>query len=262
MEIKIGIIGGSGIDSPDILDNRTTVLVETKWGKPSSEISLGKISGVNVAIISRHGPGHGINPTHVPYAANIAALKQIGCTHIIGATAVGSLKEGYKPGDIVISDQFIDRTTKRTQTFYEGSEVCHISVADPFCLSLRNLLINTSKELQLPVHSTGTCVVIEGPRFSTKAESHLFRSWNAEIIGMTLVPEACLAREAEIPYANISMVTDYDVWREGEEVSAEKVIQTMAENVAKLKLLLKSVVPLIQYDAENPIRSALKGALF
>ncbi len=263
--VKIGIIGGSGIDSPDILENKTTINVETKWGKPSSAISCGTISGVKVAIIARHGIGHTMNPSNVPYRANIAALKQVGCTHIIGATAVGSLREEYKPGDIVISDQFIDRTTKREQSFYDGNYekgVCHITVAEPMCESLRQTLISTAQRLSLPFHTRGTCVVIEGPRFSTKAESHLFRSWNAEIIGMTMVPEVCLAREMEIPYANISMVTDYDVWREGEEVSTEKVIETMKANAAKLKLLLKEVVPMIKYDANNPIRYALKGALF
>jgi 5'-methylthioadenosine phosphorylase len=262
MKIKIGIIGGSGIDSPDILENKETISVETDFGVPSSDVSVGTILGVDVAIIARHGPGHIINPTNVPYAANIAALKKIGCTHIIGATAVGSLKEEYKPGDIVISDQFIDRTTKRIQTFYNEDKVCHISVSEPFCVSLRNLLIQGAKELSIPFHEKGCCVVIEGPRFSSKAESNLFRSWNAEIIGMTLVPEAILAREAEIPYANISMITDYDVWREGNEVSTQEVIETMKQNVEKVKMLLKNVIPKIQYNTENPIRSALKGAMF
>ena len=263
--IKVGIIGGSGIDSPDILENKEVLHVETKWGNPSSPVTTGTIGGVDVAIIARHGPGHILNPTNVPYRANIAALKKVGCTHIIAATAVGSLQEEYKPGDIVIADQFIDRTTKRNQTFYDGAVqegVCHITVAEPMCGTLRTQLIDTANRLGLPFHDKGTCVVIEGPRFSTKAESHLFRQWKAEIIGMTMVPEVVLAREMEIPYANISMVTDYDVWREGEEVSTEKVIETMKANVEKVKLLLKEVIPQLKYDSDNPIRSALKGALF
>ncbi len=260
-EIKIGIIGGSGIDQPDILENRITTSIITKFGQPSSPIVEGTINNTKVAIIARHGIGHKINPTNVNYRANIQALKQIGCTHIIAATAVGSLQEHIKPGEILLADQFIDRTTKRKQTFYEEDKVCHISIAKPMCETLRNQLIQSCQELNLEFHKSGTCVVIEGPRFSTLAESNMFRSWNADIIGMTMVPEVVLAREAQLPYVNISMVTDYDVWKE-EEVTTEAVIQTMKQNAEKLKKLLLHVIPKIQYDKDNSIRSALKSAMF
>jgi 5'-methylthioadenosine phosphorylase len=282
--IKIGIIGGSGIDSPDILENKQLIEVNqntTKWGKPSSPITTGTISNIQVAIIARHGLGHKINPTHVNYKANIQALKDIGCTHILGATAVGSLQEDYKPGNIVFTDQFIDRTTKRSQSFYEADgklapantnnnqananskiPVCHISVADPICKQLQKTLQESAQTLNLSYHNSGTCVVIEGPRFSTKAESKLFQTWQAHIIGMTLVPECILAREAQIPYANISMVTDYDVWKSDEEVSTHKVIETMKQNTQKLNVLLKHVIPRIKLDPDNKIRSALNGAMF
>ena len=260
-EIKIGIIGGSGIDQPDILQNKTTTSIITKFGQPTSPIVEGTISNVKVAIIARHGVGHKINPTHVNYRANIQALKQIGCTHIIAATAVGSLQEHIKPGEILLADQFIDRTTKRISTFYEEDKVCHISIAKPMCPNLRSTLIQSCQELNITFHKEGTCVVIEGPRFSTMAESKLFRSWNADIIGMTMVPEVVLAREAELPYVNISMVTDYDVWKE-EEVTTEAVIETMKQNSEKLKRLLVHVIPKITYNENNPIRTALKSAMF
>ena len=258
--IKIGIIGGTGIDSPEILRNRQEITVETKYGKPSSSIVTGTVQGVEVALLARHGPKHTLNPTNVPYQANIMALKAIGCTHIVAGSAVGSLKAEIKPGDLVFTDQFIDCTTQRKQTFYEGNQVCHISTAEPFCATLRNILSASAKELGLSYHPQGTAVIVEGPRFSTKAESHLYRSWNADIINMTMVPECILAREAQICYANISMITDYDCWKE-EHVSNDLVVKTMQENVEKLKKLLIYLIPLIK-DVDCACRHALEGALF
>ena len=258
--VKIGIIGGTGIDAPDILKNKKEIIVDTEFGKPSSLLTTGTIQGVDVVIIARHGPNHTINPTNVPYQANIMVFKKIGCTHILAGTAVGSLKEEIKPGDLIFTDQFIDRTTKRKQTFYEKEKVCHISVAEPFCPQLRKILGTTADELNLPNHKKGTCVVIEGPRFSTKAESFLFKSWNADTVNMTMVPECVLAREAELCYANISMMTDYDCWKD-EHVSNEMVMKTMAENVEKLKRLLIAVIPKIN-DGDCSCKHALKGALF
>ena len=265
--LKIGIIGGTGIDSPDILENKTTKRVTTPFGDPASELTLGKIKGVDIVLISRHGPGHKFNPTHVPYRANVWALKQEGCTHILTPSAVGSLQEGYRPGDIVFTDQFIDRTTKRDQSFYdrahvkspgEFSKVCHISVAEPTCSSLRATAAQSAVKLNIAHHLKGTIVVIEGPRFSTKAESHLFRSWNAHIIGMTTVPEAVLAREAQICYLPLAMVTDFDCWKD-HAVSTKDIMETMAKNFEKVKALLLDLIPHIQ-DKKCSCHSALDGA--
>ncbi len=258
---KIGIIGGTGIDSPEILQNREIKELHTEFGTPASKIITGVVQGVEVAILSRHGENHQFNPTNVPYRANIAAFKQLGCTHILAGSAVGSLKEDVRPGQMVFTNQFIDRTTKRIQTFYNKDKVCHISVAEPFCNELRRILAETASELGLDFHKSGTCIAMEGPRFSTKAESTLYQSWNADIINMTLVPECILAREAEIAYANIAMVTDYDVWKEDHVVSNEAVVETMKQNVDKLKRLLLAVIPKIA-NLENSAAGALKGAMF
>ena len=257
--VKIGIIGGSGVYDPKLLEDTQELKISTPFGRTSDVVTVGKFKGVDVVFIPRHGRGHAINPTNVPYRANIWAMKELGVTHIFAPSAVGSLKEEYKPGDLVFTDQFIDRTTKRISTFYEGSKVCHISVAEPCCGKLRNLLAEHAYKLQIPHHKTGTCVVVEGPRFSTKAESRLFRSWGADIIGMTMVPEAVLAREAEICYATIAMSTDYDVWREG-HVSFEEVIKTMGSNVEKMRKLLTSVIPVVK-DEDCSCRHALETAL-
>ena len=265
--VKIGVIGGTGIDSPDILSDLQKKEVVTPFGSPASELTTGKIDGVEVVLISRHGPAHKFNPTHVPYRANIWALKQEGCTHILAPSAVGSLQEHIKPGDLVFTDQIIDRTTKRDQTFYDTShlenstfdKVCHITVAEPTSRYLRDLAKQSADILNLEFHDKGAIVVIEGPRFSTKAESNLFRSWNADIIGMTAVPEAFLAREAEIPYVQIAMVTDYDVWKDS-HVTLDEVMATMASNVEKVKKLLLDLIPKIK-DDEQPEHTALRGAL-
>ena len=246
--IKIGIIGGSGMDDPNLLDSYEKVDVMTPYGHPSSSITQGTISGIPIAILARHGKKHQIMPTNVNNRANIWALKHLGCSHIIATTAVGSLKEEVKPGDLVLIDQFIDRTTKRHKTFYDKDRVCHIPMAEPFCDKLRNILIQTSQELMINTHPKGTVVTVEGPRFSTKAESNMFRMWGADIINMSTVPEVVLAREAGLCYASVAMSTDYDCWRESTEaVTFEEVLRVMKENSEKVKRLILTAIPRIAH---------------
>ena len=236
----IGLIGGSGFEDPKLFKIEEEKTIVTEFGKPSGKIKIGKIAGKKIAFISRHGTKHTINPTNVNYRANIQALKDLGVKKILASSAVGSLKEEFRPGELAFVDQFIDRTTKRQQTFFDKEQVAHVSVAEPFCVNLRKHLIDSAEKLKIPYHEKGTVVVIEGPRFSTKAESLLFRSWNAEIIGMTLVPEAILAREAEICYASIALITDYDVWKE-KPVDVETVLKVMKENSRKLQQLIEKI---------------------
>ncbi|MFH1256715.1 MAG: S-methyl-5'-thioadenosine phosphorylase, partial [Candidatus Diapherotrites archaeon] len=247
----IGLIGGSGIYDPQMLKNAKKVKVETPFGKPSDEITTGEFEGVKIAFIPRHGAKHQFNPSNVPYHANIWALKKLGVTRILSPCAVGSLQEEIKPGELVLVDQFIDKTYARETTFYDKEKVCHISVAEPMCPELRQLLVKDAKKLGLSFHEKGTYVCMEGPRFSTKAESLLHRSWGASVIGMTLCPEAVLAREAEICYASIATVTDYDTFKEGEHVSIETVIKTMNENLEKVKALLQETIPKIPVQGEK-----------
>ena len=260
--VKIGIIGGSGLEDPKILRNAKEIEVDTPYGKPSSHLITGKIKNAEVVILSRHGKKHGIMPTNVPNQANIHALKEQGCTHIIVTTACGSLKEGIKPGDFVFIDQFIDRTTKRKSTFYEKDHVCHIPMAEPFCPNLRSLLGETADELGLSNHKKGTVVTIEGPRFSTKAESHMFRQWNADVINMSTVPEVVLAREAGICYASVAMSTDYDTWHSTEEdVNIQLVLQTMKKNAENVKKLVIAAIPKIKDNPDCKCRQDIKTAV-
>lgn len=257
--VKVGIIGGTGVYDPGLLEDAKQIKVHTPFGKPSDLITTGVYKDVEMAVIPRHGNKHTINPSDVNYRANIWALKELGITHILASSAVGSLKEEIKPGDIVFTNQFIDRTHKRKTTFFEGSKVCHISVAEPFCGSLRKLLISEAQNSGFNFHEKGVCVVIEGPRFSTKAESNVFRSWNADLVGMTLVPEVVLAREAELCYASIATVTDYDCWRET-HCNIEDIIKVMKENTNKVKSLITSAIPKIK-EENCGCREALKTAL-
>ena len=246
---RIGIIGGSGLDNPDLLENASDQKVNTLYGDPSSPIKLGTIRGQEVALLSRHGREHTIPPTQVNNRANIDALHQVGCTHILATTAVGSLKEEIKPGDLVILDQFIDFTRHRNITFhntFEPGKMQHTPMADPFDNNLRQLLIETSKQNNLPHHETGTVITIEGPRFSTRAESHMFRAWGADVINMSIAPECALANEAAIPYCAIAMSTDYDCWKQDEvPVSWEAVLKVFKANVDKVTNLLLSAIPKI-----------------
>src|SRR3989344_1333885 len=223
--IKIGIIGGSGLEDPKILKDAKEIDATTKFGSPSSSLTTGKINDADVVILSRHGKKHTIMPSNVNYRANITALKEQGCTHIIATTACGSLREDIKPGNLVFCDQFIDMTTKRAQTFYDSDKVCHIPMAEPFCEKLRKLLAEAASELKIKHHNKGTVVTIEGPRFSTKAESHMFRQWKADVINMSTVPEVVLAREAGICYAIVAMSTDWDCLMEDKKpVTIDEVL--------------------------------------
>ena len=246
--LKFAIIGGSGLDDPKLLENYQEIEVQTPFGKPSSPLTTGKIGNTEVVILARHGKGHTISPTMVPFKANIWALKEQGCTHILAATACGSLREEMEPGHIIFLDQFIDFTKHRKVTYFNdpnfsettiGMKVVHTPMADPFDAELRNKLIETAEKLDLYYHKKGTMVTIEGPRFSTRAESHMFRAWGADLINMSTVPEITLANELKIPYASIAMSTDYDCWKEDEEaVTLEMVFATMKANADKVKNLL------------------------
>jgi 5'-methylthioadenosine phosphorylase len=244
--VKIGIIGGSGLDNPDILENPQDIVVETPFGAPTAPLKVGKIAGVDVVLLGRHGREHTIPPTQVNYRANIRALKDAGCTHILATTAVGSLQEEIGRGDFVIIDQFIDFTKQRKMTFHESFEPhapIHTPMAEPFDAELRQVMIKQCEDLNYKFHNSGTVVTIEGPRFSTKAESKMFKAWGADIINMSIATEAALAAEAEIPYAAVAMSTDYDCWREDEEpVSWEAVLSVFMENAEKVtKLLVNSI---------------------
>jgi 5'-methylthioadenosine phosphorylase len=242
MQAEIGIIGGTGLYDPKLLTKVKEVKMHTPYGPPSDAITIGEIEGRRVAFLPRHSKKHTIRPTDVNSRANIFAFKKLGIQRILSPSTVGSLREDFKPGDLVLIDQFIDRTTRREESFYTKKKVCHISVAEPMCQELRQSLKEAADVLKLKVHESGTYVCIEGPRYSTKAESRMFRAWGADVVGMTLVPECVLAREAEICYATIAAVTDYDVWKE-EPVSAEKVVKTMRANVEKVrKLVVETVI--------------------
>lgn len=241
----IGIIGGTGVYDPGLFSAKREIKVHTPYGEPSDLVTIGEYSGVKVAFIPRHGRGHRIPPHSINNRANIWALKQLGIKRIIAPSAVGSLQQDFKPGDIAISDQFIDFTKKRQYTFYDGGQVCHVSVADPFCPEVRSIAIDRIKKLKFAMHDKATYVCIEGPRFSTRAESKFFREvMMADIIGMTLVPEVSLAREAEICYLSVAMVTDYDVWA-NKPVSSAEIIEVLAKNVEKTKKLIGDLVPVI-----------------
>ncbi|MDR1506694.1 MAG: S-methyl-5'-thioadenosine phosphorylase [Treponema sp.] len=246
---KVGIIGGSGLDNPDILLNPEDKNVTTRFGDPSSPLRYGTIGGVEVVLLARHGREHTIPPAQVNYRANITALKEEGCTRIIATTAVGSLREEIKRGDFVVIDQFIDFTKQRKMTFYETFEpnnAVHTSMALPYDEKLRGLFIDQCKKLGFSFHEKGTVVTIEGPRFSTQAESFMWRILGADIINMSIATETALANEAGIPYGAVAMSTDYDCWKTDEEpVTWEAVSRVFAENASKMTKLLVTVIPLI-----------------
>jgi 5'-methylthioadenosine phosphorylase len=245
----IGIIGGSGLDNPDILADPRDEKASTLYGDPSSPLRHGTINGIKVVLLGRHGREHTIPPTQVNYRANIAALKAAGCTHIIATTAVGSLREEIGRGDLIIVDQFIDFTKQRKMTFHESfapHNPIHCAMADPYDGALRKILIDECERLKYKYHDKGTVVTIEGPRFSTRAESYMFRILGADIINMSIATETVLANEAGIPYAAVAMSTDYDSWRSDEEpVTWEAISKVFAENAAKVTTLLTRVIPQI-----------------
>jgi 5'-methylthioadenosine phosphorylase len=243
---RVGIIGGSGLDDPEILKQPEEKHLTTPYGDPSSPATCGEINGVQVAILARHGKKHTIYPSMVNYRANIWALKALGCTHILASSACGSLQEAIEPGHLVFPDQFIDRTTKRSSTFYDKDRVCHIPMGDPFCPQLRKSMIENAAKLGVVHHASGTVVTIEGPRFSTRAESRLFRSWGCDVINMTTIPEVTLAREAGLCYATVAMSTDYDCWHETEEdVTIEMILEIMRKNAENVIRIMLETLPQI-----------------
>jgi len=250
--VRVGIIGGSGLDDPSILKDARDEAVATKWGEPSSPLRHGAIEGVECVLLARHGRRHELPPTAVPNRANIQALVDAGCTHVLSTTAVGSLRKKIRRGDLVIVDQFIDFTRFRQTSFherFEPGEAAHTPMADPFSAQLRALLVESAKRLDIRHHAKGTVVTIEGPRFSTRAESHMFRAWGADIINMSIAPECALANEAGIPYATVAMSTDYDCWKEDEEpVTWDQIVAIFEQNVEKVvRLLVATIAELGQH---------------
>ena len=261
---KLGIIGGSGLYNMEGLENSKWIKVNTPWGSPSDDILRAEFKGKEIFFLPRHGRGHTINPSNINFRANIDALKQLGVTDIISMSAVGSLKENLEPGTFVIVDQFIDRTFARVKTFFDKEIVAHVSMAKPTSPGLMNTCEKVLKKLKIPFQKGGTYLVMEGPQFSTYAESNLYRSWGLDVIGMTNMPEAKLAREAEIRYATVAMVTDFDCWhKEHEDVSVEQVITTLLSNAEQAKKVVAEVVMSFEedIDAKDPANHCLDVAI-
>jgi 5'-methylthioadenosine phosphorylase len=261
MQIEFGVIGGTGLYDPNLLKNVQEITIDTPYGKPSDAFTIGELNGRTVAFLPRHGKLHTIRPTDLNVRANIWAFKRLGVKRILAASTVGSLREDYAPGEIVFCDQFIDRTTRREQSFYSiaDGKVCHISVADPMCPELHKTVIDVAKGLGIKMHETGTYVCIEGPRFSTKAESRMYQKWGADIIGMTMVPEVVLAREAELCYTNISTVTDYDCWKD-HNVCVEDIVNIMKANGENVKRIIAEAIAKTPLVCGCKCHSALEGA--
>ena len=259
VDAEIGIFGGSGFY--EFLDDVEEVVIETPFGEPSAPLVVGELAGKRVAFLPRHGRRHELPPAQIPYRANVWAMKELGVRRIIGPCASGALRADLALGEFVVCDQFVDRTTGRADTFYEGPVTTHVSAADPYCTDLRRILVDTAHELGIAVRDGGTVVVVQGPRFSTRAESEWFQLMGWDIINMTAYPEGHLARELELCYANISMVTDHDVGVDGAEpVSHETVIRVFNENNAKLRDLLFAAIPKIGPQPDDVCATALRGA--
>ncbi|MCY4490520.1 MAG: S-methyl-5'-thioadenosine phosphorylase [Thaumarchaeota archaeon] len=260
-DVEIGIFGGTGIYDSGLLEDAQDVTIKTPYGNPSDDITVGTFMGRKIAFLPRHGKKHTIPPHLINYRANIWAFKELGTSRIIAPSAVGSLKEEIMPGHFVMPSQFLDFTKSRKGTFSKDGRVIHISVADPFCPELQSSIIESAVKQNIDIHRNCTYVCIEGPRFSTKAESKFYKSTGADIIGMTMVPECQLAREAQMCYASVSTVTDYDVWAE-KPVTAKEVINTLEENVKKTRDILKELVRCIPSNRECKCPDALKEAEF
>jgi len=261
---KLGIIGGSGLYKMEGFEKTKWKKVNTPWGKPSDEILIAKLGGEEICFIPRHSRGHKINPSNINFRANIDAMKQLDVTDIISVSAVGSLKEELEPGKFVIVDQFIDRTFARAKTFFDEEIVAHVSMAKPVSPGLSDCCESALKKLNIKNQKGGTYVVMEGPQFSTLAESNLYRSWNADVIGMTNMPEAKLAREAEIRYCTVAMVTDYDCWHpDHDEVDVSMVIQTLMKNAANAQNMIKEIIKTFKdYSVEkDPANDCLDVAI-
>jgi 5'-methylthioadenosine phosphorylase len=258
----LAVIGGSGLYNFKDLTDIETIEFDTPFGKPSAPITLGNLMGKPVAFLARHGIGHTYSPSEVPYRANIFALKKLGVKRIVSVSACGSLREAYAPGTIIIPNQIFDFTHKRERSFFGEGLVAHVSVADPFCENLSNILESAVKKTEARFHRGGTYITIEGPRFSTKGESNLYRQWGIDIIGMTASPEAFLAREAEICYTTMAHVTDYDVWHVSEEtVTVDMVIRTLSKNISLAQEAIKNMVAMIDETAECDCQNALQNAI-
>lgn len=261
----LAIIGGSGVYNIDGLENTRWVKAASSFGEPSDEVLIGELAGQSVAFLPRHGRGHRIPPSGINFRANIDALKRLGVTDIISVSAVGSLREHLAPGMFVIVDQFIDRTFTREKSFFDSGLVAHVSMAHPVCHRLGDHLFTSAQQAGISVSRGGTYLVMEGPQFSSLAESELYRSWNCDVIGMTNMPEAKLAREAEICYATVAMVTDYDCWHPNhDDVTVEAIIKVLLENADKARALVKNVAPRVHGDAkacECGCRSVLQHAI-
>ena len=261
---KLGIIGGSGLYKMDGFEKTKWKKINTPWGKPSDEVLLANIGKEEICFIPRHSRGHKINPTNINFRANIDAMKQFGVTDIISVSAVGSLKENLEPGKFVIVDQFIDRTFSRIKTFFDEEIVAHVSMAKPISSGLKRCCEAALRKLNISYQAGGTYVVMEGPQFSTLAESNLYRSWGADVIGMTNMPEAKLAREAEIRYCTVAMVTDYDCWHpDHDEVDVNMVIQTLMKNAANAQNMIKEIIKTFkEYSVEkDPANNCLDVAI-
>jgi len=260
-QAEIGVLGGSGFHS--LLENSHDVIIDTPYGAPSAPIAVGEIGGRSVAFLPRHGRSHEFPPHMINYRANIWAMKELGVTRLIGPNACGSLQAEVKPGDFVICDQFIDRTSGRKDTFYDGPATTHVSSADPYCPVMRQVACTVAQGLGITAHSRGTVVVIQGPRFSTRAESRWFASHGWEVINMTQYPESYLARELEICYCNISLITDYDAGTGiSTAVTNDEVVRVAEENNHKVKNLLLGMIPALPEDRTCACATALEGAAF
>ena len=259
----LGVIGGSGLSDMEALEDAVWQQIETPWGAPSDDILTGRLHGVPIAFLPRHGRGHRIAPGDLNTRANVSALKQIGCTDLLSVSAVGSLRENRAPGSFVVVDQYIDRTVARPSSFFSSGIVAHVSLADPVCARLSDLALEAGRTESIEVAAGGTYVAIEGPQFSTRAESHLYRSWGCDVIGMTGMPEARLAREAELPYACVGMVTDYDCWRDDTaDVQVTDVLAILKSNAAAAKGLVQTLVQsLPARRAPSPIDTTLDMAV-
>jgi 5'-methylthioadenosine phosphorylase len=261
-EAKIGIIAGSGFYEMEGLTSTEETHIKTPFGEPSDAIIIGNLEGVRVAFLPRHGRGHRISPTDIPVRANIYAMKTLGVERIISVAAVGSLNEKIKPLDLVIPDQIIDRTRNRTNSFFDGGIVAHIMFAEPYCPVTSRILRESAKNMDIIVHEGGTCLAMEGPQFSTKAESNMYRSWGADIIGMTALPEAKLAREAEMCYASLSFVTDYDCWYDAEElVTIEMILDNLSKSIDKAKRIVRKAVRLMSQSRDCGCAHALNNCI-
>ena len=261
-QVKVGVIGGTGLYDIEGLTNIEEVDIDTPFGKPSDAITTGRLEGVGIAFLPRHGKGHRISPTEIPVRANIYALKWLGVEHIIAICSAGSFKPEIKPGDLVIPDQLIDRTRSRVNSFFGEGIVAHISLAEPFCPVLSQILYHTALEVGANVHPKATYIAIEGPAFSTRAESQLYRSWGADIIGMTALPEARLAREAEICYAIIACVSDYDCWhKRNQPVTIDIVLNVLRQSIDTARKIIKLAVTRLPEKRNCSCATALKTAI-